>query len=113
MNAQFISKYVGDQYIDNTSSADRMLDAYLVHSGRFSWNINSKLFSSAKLTFQVNNLLDEKYANNAWVYRFISDGWDPTGSDPYVNANSEGSYDMAGYFPQAGRNCLLGLTFGF
>ncbi|MBF90559.1 MAG: TonB-dependent receptor [Flavobacteriales bacterium] len=113
MNTQFISKYVGDQYIDNTSSADRMLDAYLVHSGRFSWDIDSKLFSSAKLTFQVNNLLDEKYANNAWVYRFISDGWDPRESDPYVNANNEDGYDMAGYFPQAGRNCLLGITFGF
>ena len=98
LSAQFISKYVGDQYIDNTSSVDRMLNAYLVHNGRLSWNLNSRLFSSAKLTFQVNNLLDEKYANNAWVYRFISEGWNPTGSDPYVNTNSEGGYDMAGYF---------------
>ena len=109
---QLISKYVGDQYIDNTSSVDRMLEAYIVHSGRFSWDINSNLFSSAKLTFQVNNLLDEKYANNAWVYRFISDGWDPTGTDPYVNANNEGGYDMAGYFPQAGRNFLIGISLG-
>ena len=109
---QLISKYVGDQYIDNTSSTDRMLDAYIVHIGRFSWDINSNLFSSAKLTFQVNNLLDEKYANNAWVYRFISEGWDPTGTDPYVNANNEGGYDMAGYFPQAGRNFLIGISLG-
>ena len=109
---QLISKYVGDQYIDNTSSIDRMLEAYIVHTGRFSWDINSNLFSSAKLTFQVNNLLDEKYANNAWVYRFISDGWDPTGTDPYVNANNEGGYDMAGYFPQAGRNFLIGISLG-
>ena len=110
LSAQFISKYVGDQYIDNTSSIDRMLDAYLVHNGRLSWNLKSKLFSSVKLTLQVNNFLDEKYANNAWVYRFISEGWDPTESDPYVNANSEGGYDMAGYFPQAGRNFLFGIS---
>ena len=89
-----------------------MLDAYLVHNGRLSWNLNSRLFSSAKLTFQVNNLLDEKYANNAWVYRFISEGWNPTGSDPYVNTNSEGGYDMAGYFPQAGRNFLVAISLG-
>jgi hypothetical protein len=57
--------------------------------------------------------LEEKYTNNAWVYRFISDGWDPTGSDTYITANSEGGYDMAAYFPQAGRNYLLGLTLGF
>ena len=112
LSARFISKYVGDQYIDNTSSVDRMLDAYLVHGGRLSWNLNSRLFSSAKLTLQVNNLLDEKYANNAWVYRFISEGWNPTGSDPYVNANSEGGYDMAGYFPQAGRNFLFAISLG-
>ena len=112
LSAQFISKYVGDQYIDNTSSVDRMLNAYLVHNGRLSWNLNSRLFSSAKLTFQVNNLLDKKYANNAWVYRFISEGWNPTGSDPYVNTNSEGGYDMAGYFPQAGRNFLVAISLG-
>ena len=112
LNAQFISKYVGDQYIDNTSSTDRMLDAYLVHNGRLSWNLNSRLFSSAKLTFQVNNLLNEKYANNAWVYRFTSEGWNPTDSDPYVNTNSEGGYDMAGYFPQAGRNFLVAISLG-
>ena len=110
---QLISKYVGDQYIDNTSSEDRQLDAYLVHHGRAIWDIKSKLFKAAKLTLQVNNLLDENYVNNAWIYRFISDGYDPRPDDVYVTANSDGGYDMAGYFPQAKRNFLLGLTLGF
>lgn len=113
LNAQFISKYVGGQYIDNTSSQERMLEAYLVHNARFSVNINSKVFKTTKITFQANNLLEEKYSNNAWIYRFISDGYDPRPDDPYVNANSEGGYDMAGYFPQAGRNYLLGISLGF
>ena len=110
---QLISKYVGDQYIDNTSSEDRQLEAYLVHHGRAIWNIKSKLFKAAKLTLQVNNLLDESYVNNAWIYRFISDSYDPRPDDHYVTANSEGGYDMAGYFPQAKRNLLIGLTLGF
>ena len=110
---QLISKYVGDQYIDNTSSEDRQLEAYLVHHGRAIWNIKSKLFKAAKLTLQVNNLLDESYVNNAWIYRFISDSYDPRPDDPYVTSNSEGGYDMAGYFPQAKRNFLIGLTLGF
>ena len=110
---QLISKYVGDQYIDNTSSEDRQLEAYLVHHGRAIWNIKSKLFKAAKLTLQVNNLLDESYVNNAWIYRFISDSYDPRPDDHYVTANSEGGYDMAGYFPQAKRNFLIGLTLGF
>ena len=110
---QLISKYVGDQYIDNTSSEDRQLEAFLVHHGRAIWNIKSKLFKAAKLTLQVNNLLNESYVNNAWIYRFISDGYDPRPDDPYVTSNSEGGYDMAGYFPQAKRNFLIGLTLGF
>ena len=109
----FISKYIGEQFIDNTSSEDRMLDDYLVNNMRVSYEWNSKIFKTSKLTLQVNNLLDNEYVSNAWVYRFISDGWDPRGSDPYVNTDSEKGYNMAGYFPQATRNYLLGLTLGF
>ncbi|MGB2138305.1 MAG: TonB-dependent receptor [Flavobacteriales bacterium] len=113
IEVQFISKYVDEQFIDNTSSDDRKLDAYLVHHARLIWDIESELFKSARLSLQVNNLLDEKYVNNAWVYRFKSDGYDPRPDDPYVTANSEGGYDMAGYFPQAKRNFLLGLSLSF
>ncbi len=113
IDLQFISKYVDEQYIDNTSSDDRKLDSYLVHHVRMIWNIKSQLFKSAKLSFQINNLLDENYVNNAWIYRFKSDDYDPRPDDPYVTANSDGGYDMAGYFPQAKRNFLLGLTLGF
>ena len=110
---QFISKYVDEQFIDNTSSDERKLDAYLIHHARLIWDIESKLFKSAKLSFQINNLMDEKYVNNAWVYRFKSDGYDPRPDDPYVTSNSDGGYDMAGYFPQAKRNFLIGLSLGF
>ena len=110
---QFISKYVDEQFIDNTSSDERKLDAYLVHHARLIWDIESELFKSARLSLQVNNLFDEKYVNNAWVYRFKSDGYDPRPDDPYVTANSDGGYDMAGYFPQAKRNLLIGLSLGF
>ena len=109
----FISKYVGEQFIDNTSSKNRMLDDYLVNNLRVTYLWNSKIFKTANLTLQVNNLLNNEYVANAWVYRFISDGWDPRESDPYVNADSERGYNMAGYFAQATRNYLLGITLGF
>mgnify|MGYP003949863449 CR=1 FL=1 len=113
MHVDFISKYVGEQFIDNTSSKDRILDDYLVNNLRIAYKWNSKIFKTAKLTLQVNNLLNNEYVSNAWVYRFISDGWDPRGSDPYVNTDSERGYNMAAYFPEATRNYLLGLTLGF
>ena len=108
----FISKYVGSQFIDNTSSKDRMLNDYLVNNLRLSYQWNNKVFKSSKLTLQINNLLNNEYVNNAWVYRFISDNWDPSRSDHYVNPDSERGYNMAGYYPQATRNYLLGLTLG-
>ncbi|HJN64557.1 MAG: TonB-dependent receptor [Flavobacteriales bacterium] len=113
IHVDLISKYVGEQFIDNTSSKDRMLDDYLVNNLRIAYKWNSKIFKTVKLTLQVNNLLNNEYVSNAWVYRFISDGWDPRGSDPYVNTDSERGYNMAAYFPEATRNYLLGLTLGF
>ena len=109
----FISKYVSEQFIDNTSSNDRMLDAYLINNLRISYEWINKIFKTSKLTLQVNNLLNNEYISNAWVYRFISDSWDPRESNPYVNTDSEKGFNMAGYFPEATRNYLLGLTVGF
>ena len=112
-SVDFISKYVGEQFIDNTSSEDRMLNDYLVNHLRVSYEWESKIFKTAKVSLQVNNLLNNEYVNNAWVYRFISDDWDPSGNDHYVNSDSERGYNMAGYYPQAIRNYLLGLSLGF
>ena len=60
----------------------------------------------------VNNIFDELYANNAWTYRYYSEGYDPRADDPYTNLNSDNSYSMSSYFPQAGRNYMLSLNIG-
>ena len=112
-NIDLISKYVGEQFIDNTSSKDRMLNDYLVNHLLLSYNWKNKIFKTTKITMQINNLFDTEYVSNAWVYRFISENWDPRSSDPYVNKDSQRGYNMAGYFPQATRNYLLGVTLGF
>ncbi|MBT3417196.1 MAG: TonB-dependent receptor [Flavobacteriales bacterium] len=112
-NIDVISKYVGEQFIDNTSSEDRKLDDYLVNNLRLTYNLKFKNVKEARLTLMVNNVLDNQYSNRAWIYRFVSKGWDPRGeANPYTNADSD-RYNMIGQFPQAGRNFLLGLTLGF
>ena len=113
LSTNFISKYVGEQFIDNTSSQDRKLDDYLVSSLRITYNFNSKIFQYAKLSVQINNLFDSEYVSNAWLYRFISEGYDPRDDDHYVTKDSDTRYNMAGYFPEATRNYLVGLTLGF
>jgi len=99
-NIDLMSKYVGEQYIDNTSNKDRMLDAYLVNDIKLSYNCHIKFFKEAELTFLINNVLDQKYVSNAWVYNGI------------VNASAPVAIED-GYFPQAGRNYLIGLNLKF
>ncbi len=113
LNASIITKHVGSQYIDNTQSTERMLDAYTINNLVFSYKLNLKKVKEARITLLVNNVLDHQYTNRAWIYRFVSEGSDPRGeSNPYTQADSDG-YNMTGNFPQAGRNYLLGLTLGF
>lgn len=94
-----LPRYVGKQYIDNTQSEDRKLDAYFISDLRVNYSLKGFLFfKEVSLTLLVRNLLDEEYETNAWVYRYNT-------GDEY--------YKLDGYFPQAGRNFLLGLKLRF
>ena len=106
----FSSKYVGKQYIDNTSSNDRMLDDYMVQNLQFTYDFKTSFVEKCKISLRINNIFNKEYVSNAWVYSFSSNNWDPTSSDPYVSKNSRNGYDMAGYFPEATRNFLLAIT---
>ena len=92
------SKYVGKQYIDNTSSDERVLDPYFVNDILISYYFTFKTLKRLGINLKVNNLTNAKYETNAWVYRYYSEG-------------SYGVYD--GYFPQAGINFLFGLDLKF
>ncbi len=94
LELNLLSKYVGKQYIDNTASEKRKLDPYFVNDILISYKIKTGWVESMELTLQVNNVLDEKYETNAWVYRYIYGGE---------------QYKMTGYFPQAGTNFMAGL----
>lgn len=93
-----ISKYVGRQYIDNTSSNDRMLDAYFVNNVRLNYEILPGKFKSIEIQLILNNLFNVEYETDAWVYRYYLGG---------------SYYNMDGYFPQAGRNIMAGLILQF
>lgn len=116
-----ISKYVGEQFIDNTSSAYAKLDAYWVHDARLQYTVKDKFCKEIIFTGSVRNLLNTQYTSNAWLYRFQSKGWNPTLAsdpvygDPYANAEGEdtGRYNLIGLFPQASLNFFAGLTLKF
>ncbi len=94
-NVSLISKYVSDQYIDNTMNEERKLDAYFVNDVRFEYAIKDVFFKEIKLSLALNNVLNHEYETNAWVYRYYTGG-------------EYGAF--YGYYPQAGFNFLAGLN---
>ncbi|RRB03661.1 TonB-dependent receptor [Larkinella rosea] len=89
-----LSKFVGKQYLDNTSSENRKLDAYFVNDLRFIYTIKPKKMNEISFTFLLNNVLSELYESNGYTFSYISEG--KTATENF-------------YFPQAGRNFLAGV----
>ncbi|MEE4176413.1 MAG: TonB-dependent receptor [Bacteroides sp.] len=100
LNLSLSTKYVGKQYIDNTMSADRMLDAYLVNDLRLNYVLRPGFFREVELVAQVNNLFNALYETNAWIYKGV------VGDQGLITIED-------GYFPQAGRHFLAGVNLRF
>ncbi len=84
-------KHVGKQYFDNTQNKDRMLDAYTLLDWLNTFNYKINQVGEFQFTIKIKNILDKEYIANARV------------------SSSGTKY----YFPQAGRNYLIGLTLKF
>ena len=95
---RFITKYVGEQYFDNTESDDRKLDAYTVFNGMITQEFNPSWMKKIELQLTVNNLFDTEYVSNAY------------GGNWYENGTE---YSWAMYYPQAGRHAFLRARFIF
>jgi len=113
LNVAWISKYVGKQYIDNTTNDTRALDAYWVNDLRLRYQLKNWGLQEVGLNFMLRNFLNEKFVSNAWVYRFNSPSYDPRPDDPYVNQSEGAYYNRIGLYPQAGINFMLGLDLKF
>ena len=98
LNISFLSKYVDNQYLDNTSSSERMLDAYFVNDLKINYGLTTPWTKKLDIYLLISNLFDVQYESNAWIYR-------------YVYNNTEQVMD--GYFPQAGINFMAGISIKF
>ena len=70
---QFIGKYVGKQYADNTSRECYAIDPYFLLNVKvsYTWHLHGTNEIEAQLV--VNNLLDRKYRLNAWASDWMDD----------------------------------------
>jgi len=106
-----ISKYVGMQYLDNTSNtnpagfpaadaahSNRTIDSYFINNLRLRYNFKTKAVKNVGVSFLVYNIFSTKYVTNGATYPDIESG-------TVVNYNY--------YFPQAPRNYFLTLSLGF
>lgn len=92
-----ISKYVGQQYLDNTQSGSKSIDAYFVNDFRISYAIDNLLFDRIEVNLLVNNIFNVQYASNGYTYSYYF--------EEVVTENF--------YYPQAGTNFLIGLNLHF
>lgn len=100
LGLSIISKYVGEQYYDNTGNAARRLDGYFVNNFKVDYSFKLKSVKAINIQLFVNNLFNLKYIANAWVYRAHF-------------ANGDPEYREDGFFPQAGRNFMVKLGVEF
>ena len=96
--ASFVSRYVGRQFIDNTSNKERSLDPYFVNDLKFNYSIKTNLIKQIDLILSLNNIFNTEYEANAWIYRYYYD-------------NVE--YEINGYFPQARFHFMGGISLKF
>ncbi len=90
-----LTKYVGKQYLDNTSNNARSINAYLVNDVRFSYAIRPSFVKEIGFSLLINNILNEEYESNGYTWGYLG------GGDAYRE-----NY----YYPQAGTNFLAMLT---
>lgn len=102
-------KYVGKQFLDNTSNDHSALDPYFFSDLRIGYTWRPEGIGEISLTLLIQNLWDARFSSNGWIYRFLSDGYDPRSDDPFARLEAGSTYHLAGFYPQAGRNYLLGL----
>ncbi len=83
------NQYISKQYLDNTMTDKLSLPAYIVSDFNATYDFKIRK-TQIKISALVNNMFNEMYVNNGYVY----------GDSPY-------------FFPQAGRNFMLGTSLRF
>ena len=98
LDINLVSKYVGQQYFDNTMNPERMIDPYFVNNVRIDFSPEIRHTDKVEIQLLVNNILNEKYENNAYGGNWYEDG-----------VEKSWSY----YFPQAGTNFMTRILVRF
>ena len=98
INFEHAAKFVGKQYLDNTSNDERSLPSYLVNDFVVRWSPESE--SGLSISVFANNIFNKLYSANGWTYSYLYGGLDGMVTENYV-------------FPQAGRHGFINIVYSF
>jgi iron complex outermembrane receptor protein len=91
LTIDWMSKYVGRQFLDNTSNVKRSINPFTFSNLILSYTITDLFFKEITFGLQVNNLFNAMYSNNGYTFSYIYGGQTTTENF---------------YYPQAGRNFM-------
>jgi len=107
LQISFLSKYVGKQFMSNLNSNVSkldVLDSYFTSDLNFVYEIaTKKVFDTIIISGIINNIFDTEYVDRGYYYTYDY----PDGNGNTITG------DGAGYYPQATRNFLVGVTLKF
>jgi len=100
-----LSKFVGEQFMSNTEAQSSKLASYFLNDLNLIYTIKTdSIFDTVVFTALVNNILNKKVVSNGFYFTF---------DDDFTNPGTITTVEGGGFYPQAGRNFLCGVTFNF
>lgn len=102
LSLNWLSKYVGRQFLDNTANEARSLDAFFTNDLRISYAATPSFFKGLEVNLLINNIFNELYEPNGYTFSYFVPG-----------GNGRELVTENFYYPQAGTNFLLGLRMKF
>lgn len=94
---EWLSKFVGKQYLDNSQNEHLTIASYLVNDLLLSYDITTWKQMKISASFMINNVLNKEYSSNGYTYSYI-----------YGQRITE-----VFYYPQATRNYSFTLNLKF
>ncbi len=94
LNLGWTTKYVGRQFLDNTSDVKRSINPFTFSNLLASYTLNVKALKEITVGLQINNIFNTMYENNGYTFSYI-----------YAGQMTTENF----YYPQAGRNFMLRL----
>ena len=88
----WMSKYVGRQFLDNTSNVARSINPFTFSNLSLSYSLFHVFCKEITFAFQINNVFNALYENNGYTYSYLYDGQTTTENF---------------YYPQASRNLMF------